>query len=101
VEKYCTARQTTDDNKVRRMRITGWIKETTDTHSAYVILIAFQQQKWLSERAWLLHFYGYYLPCWTVQISWHHFVTASLPVFIPYTIPLNVKILFYIRELEL
>jgi hypothetical protein len=39
VEKYGTARQTTDDNIIRRMRFACWITKATDTHSEYVILI--------------------------------------------------------------
>jgi hypothetical protein len=49
--KYGTARQATDDNIIRRMRFAWWITKATDTHSQYVILIAFPQQQWLLERA--------------------------------------------------
>ena len=49
-KKYCTARQSTDDNTIRRMRIACWITKATDTHSEYVILIAFQRQQWWRER---------------------------------------------------
>jgi hypothetical protein len=41
VEKYGTARQATDDNILRRIRIACWITKATDTHSEYVIHIAF------------------------------------------------------------
>ena len=41
IEKYCRARQTTDDNIKQRMRFACWIPKATDTHSEYVILIAF------------------------------------------------------------
>jgi hypothetical protein len=41
VEKYGRARQTTDDNIIRRMRFAYWITKATDTHSEYVILIVF------------------------------------------------------------
>jgi hypothetical protein len=41
VEKYGTARQTTDDNIIQRMRFACWITKATDTHSEYVIFIAF------------------------------------------------------------
>jgi hypothetical protein len=50
VEKYGTARQTTD-NAIRRMRIACCIIKATDTHLEYVILIAFPRQRWLRERA--------------------------------------------------
>ena len=39
-----------------RMRIACWIPKATNTHSKYVILIAFQQQQWLHERALLLRY---------------------------------------------
>jgi hypothetical protein len=54
VEKYGTARQATDDNIIRRMRIACQITKATDTHSEYLILIAFRQQQWLRERASML-----------------------------------------------
>jgi len=34
-----------------RMRIAYWLIKATDTHSEYVILIAFLLQQWLYERA--------------------------------------------------
>jgi hypothetical protein len=43
VEKYGTARQATDDNIIRRMRFACWVTKATDTHSEYVILIAFHR----------------------------------------------------------
>jgi hypothetical protein len=49
--KYGRAGQATDDNITRRMRIACWIPKTTDTHSEYVIIIAFPQQQGLRERA--------------------------------------------------
>jgi hypothetical protein len=54
VVKYGTARQATDDNIIQRMRFAYWITKATDTHSEYVILIAFPRQKWLCERASML-----------------------------------------------
>ena len=54
MEKYGTARQTTDDNIIWRMRFACWITKTTDTHSEYVILIVFPRQQWLRERASML-----------------------------------------------
>jgi len=40
-KKYCRAGQATDYNIARRTRIACWITKATDTHSEYVILIAF------------------------------------------------------------
>ena len=39
-----------------RMRIAWWVPEATDTHSEYVILIAFPLQQWLQERSSMLHY---------------------------------------------
>jgi len=36
---------------VWRMRIACWITKATNTHSEYVILIAFPLQQWLHERS--------------------------------------------------
>jgi len=51
-----------------RMRITCWITKATDTHSEYVIRIAFQLQSWLRERASLLR-YTSVCQLHTLQIS--------------------------------
>jgi hypothetical protein len=56
VEKYGAARQATDDNIIRRMRLACWITKATDTHSEFVIFIAFSQQQRLSERDWMLRY---------------------------------------------
>ena len=50
-EKYGTAARTTDDSIIWRMRIVCWIAKATETHSEYVILVAFPRQQWLRERA--------------------------------------------------
>ena len=54
MEKYGRARQATDDNVVRCMRVACWITKATDTHSEYVMLIAFLRQQTLGERASVL-----------------------------------------------
>jgi len=41
VEKYGTAREATGDNIIWRMRFACWLTGAIDTHSEYVILIAF------------------------------------------------------------
>jgi hypothetical protein len=56
VEKYGRTRQATGDNIIRRMRVPYWITKATNTHSEYVILIAFLRQQWLLERASMLHY---------------------------------------------
>ena len=40
--------------KIWHMCIACWIPKATNTHSEYVILIAFPQQQWLHERASML-----------------------------------------------
>ena len=54
MEKYCRTGQATDDNMTLRMRFTHWLTKATNTHSEYVILIAFPLQQWLRERASVL-----------------------------------------------
>jgi hypothetical protein len=41
VEKYHTTQQATDANILWSMRFACWITKLTDTHSVYVILVAF------------------------------------------------------------
>jgi len=45
VEKYGKAK---DSHVIRRMRFSCWLNKATDTHSKYVIFIAFQRQQWLT-----------------------------------------------------
>jgi hypothetical protein len=45
VNDISTARQITDANKIRRMRIARWIPKATNTHSEYVIFIGFTLQQ--------------------------------------------------------
>jgi hypothetical protein len=44
VEKYGETREATDDNIIRHMHFECWIAKATDTHSEYVIIIAFPRQ---------------------------------------------------------
>jgi len=54
VEKYGGAGRATDDNIIWRMKFARWIINATDTHSEYVILVAFPRQQWLCEHASML-----------------------------------------------
>jgi hypothetical protein len=54
VENYGRTGQATDGNIILRMRFACWITKATDTHSEYLMLIAFPRLQWLSERASLL-----------------------------------------------
>ena len=48
-----------------RMRIACCIPKATDTHSEYLILIAFPLQQWLDDRTWMLrHTYLHCLHCY-------------------------------------
>jgi hypothetical protein len=69
VEKYCTARQVTGDNIIRRMRFACWITKATDTHSESLIFTAFPRQQWLRERASNLMLCGHCLSCWWYGIT--------------------------------
>jgi hypothetical protein len=55
-KKQGTARQATDHNIIWRMRFACWITEATDTHSSFLIHVAFPQPKWLRERATMLRY---------------------------------------------
>jgi hypothetical protein len=52
------------DNIIRRMRFACWITKATDTHSVYVILIAFPRQQWLCECTSMLRIYVHCLSCY-------------------------------------
>jgi hypothetical protein len=47
------------------MRFACWITKATDTHSEYIILVAFPRQQWLRERASLLRLY---IHCFYYQV---------------------------------
>ena len=63
VEKYGSDRQATDDSVIWHMCTECRVNKATDTHSEYMILIAFLWQKWLSEHASLLRLYIHCLLC--------------------------------------
>ena len=54
VEKCGRNRQATDDNITRRKYFSRRITKATDTHSEFVIIIAFPRKKWLGETASIL-----------------------------------------------
>ena len=65
------------------MRSACWITKVTDTHSEYVILVAFQRQQWSRERAAMLR-YTYVaclvLPCTFAMFVASHTRVQCLPV---------------------
>jgi len=50
-----------------RMGIACWLSKAIDTHSEYLIRIAYSQQHWLRERASMLCLYVHCLSCLKVQ----------------------------------
>jgi hypothetical protein len=62
-EKYGRARQAIDYNKARRMRFGCWMTKATNTHSEYVVIIAFPRQQWLHERDSILRLYAGKIAC--------------------------------------
>jgi hypothetical protein len=56
VGKYDTAGQDTDDNIIRRMRVSCRVTKATDAHSEHATIITFPWQLWLSERASVLRY---------------------------------------------
>ena len=53
-EKYCRGTQAIDDNIIPCMRFACWIIKATDTHSEYVIFMAFERQHLLREGTLML-----------------------------------------------
>ena len=66
------AKQTTDDNVIRRMCFACWIRKATDTHSENATFINFQGQRWLGERVSVV---GLYLQ--RLKLSGYYFVGTS------------------------
>jgi hypothetical protein len=58
------------------MRMACWITKATNTHSEYVILIAFPLQQWLHERASILRYTR--IAC-LVEVYHHTSVHVDLP----------------------
>ena len=54
MEKYRRAGQATDANTIQLMRIASQKPKAKNTHSEYVILMAFPLQQWLRERSSVL-----------------------------------------------
>jgi hypothetical protein len=83
VEKYGRTRQTTNDNATLCMRIARVITKATNSHSEYVILIAFLRQQRFGKRAsvlrYTLHVLVNHLHCTEVQIMSSVSLVMSLP----------------------
>jgi hypothetical protein len=72
-----------------RMRIACWIPKATDTHSEYVILVAFPLQQWLHERASVLRYT--FIGC---IVTHYIFTLLHIDSIVKYTVEVN-----YIRDL--
>jgi hypothetical protein len=57
-----------------RMRFVRWIPKVTNSHSEYVILIAFPLQQWLNESAPILCYTYVVCLALTLSIYWHLYV---------------------------
>jgi hypothetical protein len=57
VKRYSRDRQATDANIIRNMDFACWVTKAKDTHSEYIIIIAFPMQEWLGERKTVLRFF--------------------------------------------
>ena len=103
---------------IPRMRIACWIPKATNTHSVYIIIIAFPLQQWLHERASLLRYT--YIPCFvtmwnqpnthplqfhklasTCFESWRSFIrklvviirySLSCPLYCPYLLRIHTRL---------
>ena len=54
------------------MRFACRITKATDTHTEYLILIVFPRQRWLHERATVLHLYVHCECCFGVGTKYVH-----------------------------
>jgi hypothetical protein len=61
-----------------RIGTTCWIPKATDTHSEYVILVAFPPQQWLHDRAPMLRLYVHCLCCSCISVANFEFVKVNL-----------------------
>jgi len=57
VEKYCRARQVTDDDIVGRRHFASWIHKATDIDSKFLIFIAFSGEQMLGASVSVLGLY--------------------------------------------
>ena len=67
MEEYDRPGQATDDNVIRRMRFARWIIKATDTHSAYIMIIAFTGTI-ISQKASTLPLYVHSLSCLLTEL---------------------------------
>ena len=85
MEKYVRHGHVTDDNITRHMRFACWIPKATNTHSEYVIFIAFPLQQWLYERVSMLRYT--YIVCLVFKsghftMHWRYHTTRRLTLLV-------------------
>ena len=61
---------------IRRKRMACWMPKGTNTHSEYVVLIAFPLQQWLHERASMLRYTYLHCPSFSLSLRWIARVTV-------------------------
>jgi len=66
VEEHGGTEQATESNMAHAHLC--WINRGVDTHSEYVIPIAFPRRQWLRERASMLRLYVHYLSCFVLTL---------------------------------
>jgi len=78
-QKYGRARQATDENVTRRMRIAYWITKATDTPLEYVLPISFSFQQLLHERtSTLSHTYIACLVLYKITMWYLHLLISCV-----------------------
>jgi hypothetical protein len=66
MKKYRLARWAINDNVIHSMRVARWVTKATDTHSEYVILIAFPRK------------FNYVPRSESTEVYLHPFVTSNM-----------------------
>jgi len=71
-------------SSIKKMLVACWITKATNTHSEYVILIAFPRQQWLSERASMLRYT--YIACVVfLRTTWNTYIHTYIRTYIIWT----------------
>jgi hypothetical protein len=91
VEEYGKAGQATDDKRIWLLRLACWNTKATDTHSEYIILIAFPLRQWLHERSSILC--CTYIACLVLRQSLYAIAVRNLGILlqISQVLPLSLR----------
>jgi len=82
VEKYCRASQVTDDNIIWPLRISCQMFNARDTHSEYLLLIAFPRQEMIRERASILRLNLHSQSCFMKFQTWFFWYDWNVSVYL-------------------